>query len=55
MGVRIFGLFEALVSALIVLGDPLGGFLYIVSIVFEVFFLLWPRFLKNTLAKWHLA
>jgi|JI10StandDraft_1071094.scaffolds.fasta_scaffold870738_2 hypothetical protein len=55
MGVRIFGLFEALVSALIVFGDPLGGFLYLVSIVFEIFFLIWPRFLTNTIAKWNLG
>jgi hypothetical protein len=34
MGVKIFGLFEALVACLIVFGDGMGGFLYLVSIVF---------------------
>ena len=55
MAVRIFGLFEALVVCLIVFGDNLGGFLYVVSILLEVFFLLWPRFVSKTLCEWNLV
>ena len=52
MAVRMFGLFEALVSCLIVFGDPLGGLLYVVSISLEIFFLIWPRFVAKTLNAW---
>lgn len=45
----ILGLFEALVTLLIIFGDNLGGFLYVVSIALEIFFLVWPRFVKKTL------
>jgi len=49
VGVMILGLFEALVTLLIIFGDNLGGFLYVVSIALEIFFLVWPRFVKKTL------
>jgi hypothetical protein len=52
MGTRIFGLFEALVALLIIFGDSLGGFLYVLSIIFEIFFLVWPRVVSKTLAHW---
>jgi hypothetical protein len=55
MAVRIFGLFEALVTCLILFGDPMGGFLYVVSIALEVFFLLWPRIATKTITQWNFS
>ena len=52
MGVRIFGLFEALVALLIFFGDSLGGLLYLVSISFEIFFLVWASLASKTITKW---
>ena len=45
--------FEALVTLLIIFGDSLGGFLYVVSITLEIFFMVWPRFVSKTLANWN--
>jgi hypothetical protein len=53
VGVMIFGLFEALVTLLIIFGDSLGGFLYVVSILLEIFLLVWPHFVNKTLQTWN--
>jgi hypothetical protein len=53
--VRIFGLFEALVVLLIVLGENLGGIFYVLSLIFEVFFLLWPKIAAQKLNVWNFS
>jgi hypothetical protein len=49
----VFGVFEVLVVLLIVLGDGLGGLLYVLSIVGEIFFLLWGRYVAGSIASWN--
>lgn len=53
VAVKIFGVFELLVVLLIVLGDSLGGVLYVVSIIGEIFFLVWARYVAGTIAVWN--
>ena len=52
MAVKIFGAFECLVVLLIIVGDGLGGLLYVLSVAGEIGFLLWARHTKNKLASW---
>ena len=47
--VRVFGGFEALVAILVLSGDSLGGVAYLVSLIFETFFLIWPKIPTNSL------
>jgi hypothetical protein len=52
MAARIFGLFEALVVLLIIFGDSLGGTLFVLSVVGEIFFILWPKVLGGKIQSW---
>ena len=53
LGVRLFGGFEALVACLIIFGDAMGSFLYVVSIIFEIFFWIWPSVVARSFTKWN--
>jgi hypothetical protein len=53
--VKVFGVFEVLVVLLIVLGDSLGGLFFVLSVVGEIFFLVWGRFVAGTIASWNNA
>jgi hypothetical protein len=46
--VKIFGGFEAVIAFLVIFGDRLGGAAYLTSLIFELFFLLWPKILANS-------
>lgn len=37
---------------MIVLGDGLGGTLYLLTLVFEIFFLLWGKLAAGSIAQW---
>lgn len=37
---------------MIVLGDWIGGSLYLLTLVFEIFFLLWGKLAAGTIAQW---
>jgi hypothetical protein len=37
---------------LIVLGDGLGGFLYVLTILAEIFFLAWGKFTAGSINNW---
>lgn len=52
---KVFGVFEVLVVLLIVLGDSLGGVLFLLTVLGEIFFLLWGRFVAGTIATWNNA
>ena len=52
MAVKIFGAFECLVVLLIIVGDSMGGFLYVLSVMGEIGFLLWGRHVKSKLISW---
>lgn len=40
---------------LIVLGDSLGGLLFLLTVLGEIFFLVWGRFVAGTIASWNNA
>ena len=40
---------------LIVLGDSLGGLLFMLTVLGEIFFLVWGRFVAGTIASWNNA
>jgi hypothetical protein len=42
-----------LVILLIIVGDGLGGFLYTLSILGEIFFLIWAKFAAGSIASWN--
>lgn len=44
-----------LVVLLIVLGDSLGGLLFLLTVLGEIFFLVWGRFVAGTIASWNNA
>lgn len=52
VAVKIFGAFEVFVVLMIVLGDGLGGTLYLLTLVFEIFFLLWGKLAAGSIAQW---
>ena len=37
---------------MIVLGDWIGGSLYLLTLVFEIFFLLWGKLAAGSIAQW---
>lgn len=37
---------------LIVFNDSLGGLLYVVSVLVEIFFILWPKVASGKLGNW---
>jgi hypothetical protein len=47
--VKVFGGFEALVAILVLSGDNLGGVAYLVSLIIETFFLIWPKIAAKSL------
>lgn len=53
VAVKIFGAFEVFVVLMIVLGDGLGGTLYLLTLVFEIFFLLWGKLVAGSIAQWN--
>jgi len=53
IAVKIFGVFEVLVVLFILLGDSLGGALYVLSILGEIFFLVWGKYLAGSFRTWN--
>jgi hypothetical protein len=41
-----------LVVLLIILGDGLGGSLYVISVLGEIFFMLWGRYVAGNITSW---
>jgi hypothetical protein len=37
---------------LIILGDGLGGTLYVLTIIAEIFFLVWGKFTAGSISNW---